>query len=1036
MPSDALIPWDPDARNKLTRINEAPSRWVGLIPVPVGRLWNPVYTKLGHDLGKKANRVAHSLGLGPHVVVKKIKASFGNGKERVQQLELLHTAVPPNLEKWCKKLMKYALPTESAITQAQVFKYIVDLVTLFPGLRLVLLRAKYLEHATSVPLISELWASTGIAPPDNEQKFWQNLAATALANGHISGLVEGARIAQLTTCEEGRLSIIEQLLVEYQCSGISTPPGPLCLRYLGGILSLPGFWLDMGRIHTDVARKLFSEMVAVLKDIGMDKLALGPLIEDEPTFDYDGLDFLATTILTGISAWFANLDPPDWMHQPWYESVKDFLQLLRQPRAAELVPVASRLAKDTFKDIFPTTYHEVELNAVVYGPAMPNVPDLEPENDSDSNAWSTLDQLSISEDNFDLQSDMSTEDYLAQDDSPQITRLSDPLLADGVSSQGDRAHVDLSQTDETNLSDSQNPTFNISTDNYAFCETEVSVQPPEPQITLLSLDSRSTTKFASRGVSSISPNLSAPTTGVTLPPTQAQAKKRTIVPSTLDSPPQQRPTGETIHAHTLRYLKDVVLSQSHLRGSNSSNSFDHEIVMGGMQRRERRSRNTESLEQVSSAPGLAGQTLQEIIEDDHASLADTISEILYSPDCEGAVLALQNDSDAVQAVIDIFQHVCDNDLLPTREATSRAYKLVGKMAKAYDKLPSSLFIDGVTQREEHMSFCGGFGDVFKAVYQAKPVALKHMRRFLGTDQRSMRKKFCHEALVWQRLRHPNIVPFIGIDTTSFPTSLCMVSPWMSNGTVLKYLSHISGNERQITVDRLIREITRGLEFLHEQHVVHVDDMGTACLTDFGLTVLSDVTASGSNYGAGSVRWMAPEALSPTMFKVAGSTRTPASDVYAFACLCVESYTGYPPFHDEFLYDAPVMLHVIDGGRPKRPTGVIPDHIWDIMNRCWEQDLTKRPTAQAITAELEMHTQIPVAELGNGPAITARQGLDYADESKMVMDTTNQNHPSTASLASEEEQYEAEVGSYRSTFVTAFWGGLTLAALTLAAMATS
>ncbi|KAF7328627.1 Kinase-like protein [Mycena sanguinolenta] len=312
--------------------------------------------------------------------------------------------------------------------------------------------------------------------------------------------------------------------------------------------------------------------------------------------------------------------------------------------------------------------------------------------------------------------------------------------------------------------------------------------------------------------------------------------------------------------------------------------------MGGMQRRERRSRNTESLEQVSSAPGLAGQTLQEIIEDDHASLADTISEILYSPDCEGAVLALQNDSDAVQAVIDIFQH--------------------------------------------------------------------------------LRGRRGHAVLI---IFKSNIL---------------------------------------------------------------VDDMGTACLTDFGLTVLSDVTASGSNYGAGSVRWMAPEALSPTMFKVAGSTRTPASDVYAFACLCVESYTGYPPFHDEFLYDAPVMLHVIDGGRPKRPTGVIPDHIWDIMNRCWEQDLTKRPTAQAITAELEMHTQIPVAELGNGPAITARQGLDYADESKMVMDTTNQNHPSTASLASEEEQYEAEVGSYRSTFVTAFWGGLTLAALTLAAMATS
>jgi serine/threonine protein kinase len=47
---------------------------------------------------------------------------------------------------------------------------------------------------------------------------------------------------------------------------------------------------------------------------------------------------------------------------------------------------------------------------------------------------------------------------------------------------------------------------------------------------------------------------------------------------------------------------------------------------------------------------------------------------------------------------------------------------------------------------------------------------------------------CREALVWQGLRHKYILPLIGIDRESFlPSSFCMVSPWMNNGTVLKYL---------------------------------------------------------------------------------------------------------------------------------------------------------------------------------------------------------------------------------------------------------
>jgi len=49
------------------------------------------------------------------------------------------------------------------------------------------------------------------------------------------------------------------------------------------------------------------------------------------------------------------------------------------------------------------------------------------------------------------------------------------------------------------------------------------------------------------------------------------------------------------------------------------------------------------------------------------------------------------------------------------------------------------------------------------------------------------QQFCREALLWQRLKHPFLLPFLGIDSQSFPSFLCMVSPWMRHGTISKHL---------------------------------------------------------------------------------------------------------------------------------------------------------------------------------------------------------------------------------------------------------
>ncbi|KAF8212855.1 kinase-like domain-containing protein, partial [Mycena galopus ATCC 62051] len=316
------------------------------------------------------------------------------------------------------------------------------------------------------------------------------------------------------------------------------------------------------------------------------------------------------------------------------------------------------------------------------------------------------------------------------------------------------------------------------------------------------------------------------------------------------------------------------------------------------------------------------------------------------------------------------------------------------LSEACDKLPSALFITGVVEHHSFPSFHGGFGDIYQASYAGATVALKHMRTFAdgGEDQRRIRlvslhsscqpdfslfpNQFCREALVWQRLQHPHILPFIGIDREAFPPSLCMVSPWMEHGTVLKYLS----DHGRSNVDKLLSEIAQGLQYLHSQNLVHGDLRGTnilitdgwkACLADFGLSSFSNATASHTNstHRAGSIRWMAPELIVPERFRKKFA-RTAASDIFAFGCVCVEAscsrqttsthlilfqlYTGRPPFYG--VSETTAMFKVIEGDRPDRPSSepFMSDALWAEVTECWAQDSEMRPTSEIVLSHIQDH----------------------------------------------------------------------------------
>ncbi|KAF7336057.1 Kinase-like protein [Mycena sanguinolenta] len=361
---------------------------------------------------------------------------------------------------------------------------------------------------------------------------------------------------------------------------------------------------------------------------------------------------------------------------------------------------------------------------------------------------------------------------------------------------------------------------------------------------------------------------------------------------------------------------------------------------------------------VADRRELSADQVRQRLGDVEAQIDTLLIRIIGSREDRRAARRLE--SDRAQSFVDAIQDALDRGTLPDSRSRSKARHLIQKVSEAGGQLPSSLFIEGVDDHDEHPTFGGGFGDVYQASYQGRRVALKRIRTFTAdsTTHRN-RLEFYKEALVWQGLQHRFILPLLGIDRLTFAPSFCMVSPWMKRGTVLKYLQgHGRGG-----VNRLLLEIAQGLDYLHSMDVIHgdlrgtnilINDEGNACLSDFGLaTTIADadstVGVTSTSNRAGSLRWFAPELIEPTNFGCKKFMRTKASDVYAYACVCIELYTGNPPF--SHLQDVAAMLRVIKGERPEKPH-TMPAALGELVTSAWAEDFRARPPIHDIAIALE------------------------------------------------------------------------------------
>ncbi|EJD07001.1 kinase-like protein [Fomitiporia mediterranea MF3/22] len=228
--------------------------------------------------------------------------------------------------------------------------------------------------------------------------------------------------------------------------------------------------------------------------------------------------------------------------------------------------------------------------------------------------------------------------------------------------------------------------------------------------------------------------------------------------------------------------------------------------------------------------------------------------------------------------------------------------------------------------------CGGYSVVYKAVlsnaeYPGTVAAVKFLDLHrMWEDRAKAQLRWEREMRAGQRVVHPNVLLCLGVCENPDPNYqkfVGIVLPFYVNGDMNTFIEHCPHADRM----RLLSGVAAGIFAIHSAHdpVVHgdikaanilVDDNENPRLADFGLSRICGTKGFTTQTVKGSWHWMAVELIL--------TGKVPFDEIKSERVFLAKMYSTYI--------------------RPQKPSSTcIPDALWKALERCWDEDASKRPT---------------------------------------------------------------------------------------------
>ncbi|KAI3980952.1 hypothetical protein MKX01_025517 [Papaver californicum] len=253
---------------------------------------------------------------------------------------------------------------------------------------------------------------------------------------------------------------------------------------------------------------------------------------------------------------------------------------------------------------------------------------------------------------------------------------------------------------------------------------------------------------------------------------------------------------------------------------------------------------------------------------------------------------------------------------------------------------------------------GSYGEVYRADWNGREVAVK---KFLDQDfSGDALDEFRSEVRIMRRLRHPNVVRFLGAVTR--PPNLSIVTEYLPRGSLYRILHRPNCQIDEQQRIKMALDVAKGMNCLHTSMptVVHrdlkspnllVDENWNVKVCDFGLSRLKHNTFLSSKSTAGTPEWMAPEVLR-------NEQSNEKCDVYSFGVIFWELATLRMPWSG--MNPMQVVGAVGFQNRrldiPKELDPLVARIIWE----CWQTEPNLRPSFAQLTVALEPLQQLVIS----------------------------------------------------------------------------